>query len=122
MSGLVAWPGIPVEFPGRGKLIVPPLALGDVEQLHERLSKFKGGVDPESIKTVIDAAHAALVLNYPELTRADVGRMIGLGNMPEVFEAVMDVGGLNRKRLEAAAAGEAPAPASPSTGANSTPT
>lgn len=121
MSGLVKWPGIPIEFPGHGVLIVPPLMLGDVEQLHGRLSSFKGGVDPASIKTVIDAAHAALVLNYPEMTREAVSRMIGLGSMLEVFEALMDVAGMKRKRLEAeaAASGEAPAP---STGADSTPT
>lgn len=87
--------------------IVPPLTLGALEDLQDGLESFTGGIDLKSIKTVIDALHAALLRNYPDMTRDQVRNMVGLENMDEVMQAVMDVSGLRRKELEA---GE-PAPA-----------
>lgn len=99
--------GIPVDL-GGDEFIVPPLALGALEQLQERISAFRGDIgDKDQVATVIDAAHSALKRNYPELTREEVADSIDVGNMAEVFEAVMDVSGLKRKALEA---GEAPQP------------
>lgn len=121
MTGTVAVPGIAIAFPGRGALVVPPLPLGVVEQMHTRLSGWKAGIDAESVKTIIDATLASLQQNYPDLTRDDVGRMVNVGNMIEVFEALMDVSGLKRKAKEKAA-GEAPSQAPPSPGSTSTPT
>lgn len=83
---------------------IPPIALGDLERLQDRLAAYQGGIDTESIATVIDVAHAALKRNYPEISRAEVGSLVDVGNMAEVFEAVMDVSGLKRKEQ---AAGEA---------------
>lgn len=80
---------------------VPPIALGDLERLQSRLVAYQGGLDAESVGTVIDAAHAALRRNYPEITRDQVGGLIDVGNMAEVFEAVMDVSGLKRRAGEA---------------------
>lgn len=101
--------GIPVQLGGEA-LVVPPLALGALEQLQDRIANFQGDIrDKEQIATVLDAAHAALKRNYPEITRERVAELVDLENMAEVFEAVMDVSGLKRKALEAAA-GEAPEP------------
>lgn len=94
--------GIPVPLGGEA-LVVPPLALGALEQLQDRIANFQGDIrDKEQIATVLDAAHAALKRNYPEITRDRVGELVDLENMAEVFEAVMDVSGLKRKALETA--------------------
>lgn len=92
---------------GGADYVVPPIALGALEQLQERLAKFSGDVsDMAQISTVIDAAHAALLRNYPDMTRAQVADLIDVGNMHAVFEALMDVSGLRRKQAEAAQSGE----------------
>lgn len=96
--------GIPLTLDGR-TWTVPPLSLGALEQLQERLAQFTGDVGAAGqISTAIDALHAALRRNYPDVTREQVAEMIGLENMAEVMEAVMDVAGLRRRELEAALA------------------
>jgi hypothetical protein len=96
---------------GGDTYVIPPLSLGAVEQLQDRISKFTGDVtDRDQIATVIDAAHSALKRNYPEITRDEVADLIDLENMADVFEAVMDVSGMKRKALEA---GEAQEPRTP---------
>ena len=54
----------------------------------------------EFCKTIVDATHAALKRNYPDLTRADVAELVDLGNMVEVIQSVMDVAGVKRAELE----------------------
>lgn len=99
--------GIPVEL-GGVTFIVPPLSLGALEQLQAGIAGFTGDVfDKAQIALVIDAALAALKRNYPDITREQVAECIDVANMPEVFEAVMDVSGLKRKSLEAVTPGEA---------------
>jgi len=92
--------------------VVPPLSLGALEQLQERIANFDGGVtDPKNIATAIDVVHAALKRNYPELERAKVGELVGLENMLELYGACMDVSGLRRKAIEEGKpAEEEPAP------------
>lgn len=98
---LVKHKGIPVQL-GERSFIVPPLALGALEQLQDRIADFKGDIrDASQVATVLDAAHAALKRNYPDVTREEVADLVDVGNMAEVFEAVMDVSGLKRKELEA---------------------
>lgn len=93
--------GSPIELGGTVR-IVPPLSLGSLEQLKDALSNFTGNVsETEQVSTVITAAHAALKRNYPDITREEVGEAIGLENMLEVMEAVMDVSGMKRKAAEA---------------------
>lgn len=90
--------GIP--FPGREDWIIPPLSLGALEVLQERIGKLQAGAtDPESIKTIVDATHSALKRNYPELSRAEVAEAVDLGNMVEVIQSVMDVAGVKRAEL-----------------------
>lgn len=106
MAGLVKYPGIPLTL-GGVEYVVPPIALGALEQLQERIAKVESNsVNAESAATVIDAATAALRRNYPDITREQVADMIDVGNMVDVFMTVMDVSGLRRKELEAASAGE----------------
>lgn len=101
--------GVTVELNGTN-YVIPPIALGALEQLQERIGTFDGNVqDAKQISTVIDCAHAAMRRNYPDMTREEVADLIDIGNMNEVFTAVMDVSGLKRKEQEAAQAGEAQA-------------
>lgn len=102
---------------GDRDLVVPPLNFRAMQQLLPRIEKFTGGIDTESLDLVVDAAHAALTRNYPDLTRDDVIDMLDLDNMGQVMDAVMDVSGLRRKTQEAKAAD-----ADPLTGTGSTPT
>ncbi|MFZ2988074.1 hypothetical protein [Ideonella sp.] len=83
--------GIAGVLPG---LVIPPLSLGALEQLQERLRAFDGdALKPENIALVIDAAQAALRRNYPDMTRDQVADLVGLENLVEVYQACMDVGG-----------------------------
>ncbi|MNM38817.1 hypothetical protein D3C81_495810 [compost metagenome] len=109
-------PGVEFPFPGK-VLVIPPLALGDLEQLLDRInSVMAGNMDKDSIATVIDATHAALRRNYPDIERAEVAALLDLRNMRDALDAVMSASGLE---VQDATPGEAVAP---STGASSTPT
>jgi hypothetical protein len=93
--------GISINLVGTD-YVVPPIALGNLEALQDRIAAFTGDVtDTKQVSTVIDTAFASLVRNYPEMTREQVGQLVDVGNMIEVFEAVTDVSGLKRKRIEA---------------------
>jgi hypothetical protein len=117
MAPVVKVKGIPYTFSDR-VLVIPPLSLGAMEQLQERLSVMKEDLaDPEYIGTVIETVHAALKRNYPDMTREEVADMIDLANMQEVMTCAMDVAGLKRKALEA---GQGDEPGEHSAGRNST--
>lgn len=107
-------PGVEFSFPGK-ILVIPPLSLGDLEQLLDRInSVMAGNMDKDSIATVIDATHAALRRNYPEIERAEVAALLDLRNMRDALNAVMSASGLE---VQDTAPGEALAP---SIGASST--
>ena len=107
-------PGVEFPFPGK-VLVIPPLALGDLEQLLDRInSVMAGNLDKDSIATVIDATHAALRRNYPAIERTEVAALLDLRNMRDALNAVMSASGLE---VQDAASGEAVAPL---TGASST--
>jgi len=92
--------GILFDFGGES-LVIPPIALGALEQLQDRVGAFTGDVtDGKQVGTVIDSAYAALRRNYPDITRERVADLIDVGNMAEVFQSVMDVSGLRRKAIE----------------------
>lgn len=94
-------PGIHITLAGRD-LVFAPLSLGSVQAFQNRLKDFAGDVSPESIDLVLDAAQASLARNYHDaVTRAELADMLDLGNMLDVMQAVMDVSGLLRKKLEA---------------------
>ncbi|WP_374335588.1 hypothetical protein [Leeia sp.] len=115
MTAIVNVKGVSLNLNGT-TLVVPPLTLGALQQLQDRLAAFTGGLDSASIATVIDVALAALRRNYPELNREALADMIDVANMVDVMQAVMDVSGMRRKAQEEADAGE------PSTGTSSMPT
>ena len=107
-------PGVEFPFPGK-VLVIPPLALGDLEQLLDRINLvMSGNMDKDGIATVIDATHAALRRNYPAIERAEVAALLDLRNMRDALNAVMSASGLE---VQDTASGEAVAPL---TGASST--
>jgi hypothetical protein len=101
MTSMTKFKGVEVEFSNGEKMIVPPLTLGNLETFQERLMKFKGGIDIDSISLVLDCTTLALQRNYPKITRDKVAsELVDLGNMENVMLAVMDVSGLRRKEQE----------------------
>jgi hypothetical protein len=110
MAGVVKVKGVSGVL---GDLVIPPLSLGALEQLQERIKAFDGdALKVENVAVVIDAATAALKRNYSDMTREAVGELVDVGNMFEVFQACMDVSGMVRKakEAEASAAGEGAPP------------
>lgn len=85
--------GTEIEFPDGQKLIVPPLSLGAVVVLQERLQEYDGA-SLKSVAVVIDALTMALNRNYPEITKEQAAEMVDLSNMNEVMLAVMSVSGM----------------------------
>lgn len=100
-------PGIDFDFGGE-TFTVPPLALGDLELLQERLGAVQvGSLDAASVSTVIDSTLAALKRNYPDMTRERVAGLVDLSNMADVMLCVMDVAGVRRKEIDAGKAAAA---------------
>lgn len=105
MSALPKYPGIPKTL-GGVEYIIPPISLRALQLLKPQIDTFSNEADIASMDTVTQALHAALLRNYPDITYDEVGDMIDVGNMFELFEMVMDVSGLKRKAyLEAQAGG-----------------
>lgn len=95
--------GVRIEFANGEEYIVPPLSLGSIELLQDDLDQFTGAVTKESVKTVVKATLMALQRNYPEMSEEKVkNELLDVGNMMQVMQAVMDIGGLVRKEQEAA--------------------
>ncbi len=107
-AGAMMTPGIWVDFGGGRRLLVPPLSLGSLELLQDRIDEMPTLqiTDRRAVATVIDATHAALRRNYPDVTRDEVGELIDIGNMAEVYGCVLDYSGFKRQASEA---GNAPA-------------
>lgn len=110
--------GVWLEIGGE-TFMCPPLALGDLELLQDRLAAFEQAVSPtdrEAVRTVLDAVLAALQRNYPEMTRERLSRLLDVGNMDRAMAAVMGVS------LPPVESGESPPAQGRSTGDGSTPT
>lgn len=98
------WGGVAFKFNAQLTLQIPPIALGDFEQLQDRLK------DRPDVSTVIDATFAALKRNYPEMTRDQVAGLIDMGNKERVFQVVMGVSVPQTPPGEEPEPGEAAAP------------
>lgn len=94
-------PGIAFDFGGGRVYTVPPLSLGALQRLQGNLAKMQGdaALSPETVTTVLQAAHAALERNYPEITQGEVADLVDVANMQDVMACVLDVSGLKRKAL-----------------------
>lgn len=91
-----------VNLGGR-EMLVPPLSLGTIKAMQaevETLQHMSGVPTPAQIDTVIGLFHAALVRNYPDVTRAQVEEDVDLGNYAELLAAVMNISGFRREQRE----------------------
>lgn len=91
--------GVKIQLDGK-MYVIPPLSLNSIQKLGDRLGKFNGGANVESVELVIDSAYMALKRNYPDMDREWLGENIDLGNMMDVMQSCMDVSGLRRKLQE----------------------
>lgn len=98
--------GTPVDLGGT-EYIIPPLNLRALEQLQDKLASFSGEASMQNMGVVADIAHAALLRNYPEMTRDQVAEVLDLGNMVQVMEIVMGTSGLVAASGEATGAAKA---------------
>ena len=88
-------PGEEFTFSGGQKLTIPPLSLGALEQLIDPINEvMSGAIDKKAISTIIDAVHAALKRNYPDMTREGVADLLDFSNMQRALSAVMSASGM----------------------------
>ena len=112
--------GDPVDLGGMS-YIVPPLSLGAVKALLPTIQRIvigQGGAvaDPfGQLDDVLDICHAALLRNYPELSRDALVELVDLTNFSELVAAVV-----RRSGLAAVQEKNGAAVASPFTGPRST--
>lgn len=94
--------GVDFTFANGEKMVIPPLSLGALEVVQEKLSVFDGTVSKKSVDAVVETVHLALIRNYPDITTDKIKNdLLDVANMLEVMRAVMDIGGLVRKEQEA---------------------
>lgn len=103
-AGTVKVPGVRMTLGGES-WVVPPLSLGAIERNQAAIAGFTGApTDIAQVALIADLMHEALRRNYPDLTRERVADdLIDLGNMLDVFDALMDVSGLRRRAQESGA-------------------
>lgn len=96
-------PGVQFDFGGGRAYLLPPLSLGALELLQERLATLPTltSTDPEAVRTIIDATQMALNRNYPDIKREEVAELIDVSNMGDVYECLMDVAGMKRRAQQA---------------------
>ena len=93
MSNTPKFKGVPVELGGT-VYIIPPLSLGALETLESAMAEFQSGKN--QVKNSISIVHAALVRNYPEVTRAEVADLVDMQTAGAVVDAVMCVSGTKK--------------------------
>jgi hypothetical protein len=98
MTSTVRIPGVPFYFSEIDReLTIPPITLGALQQLEPGIAGFTADMtNTKQIDTVISLTHAALKRNYPEITRDEVGELIDVGNVVDVYRAVMGISGVKR--------------------------
>jgi len=76
---------------------VPPIALGALRELLPRIKQIDiaAGVPAgDDLELLLDVVHAALVRNYPDLTKAQLADVVDMGNVFPLFRCVMGQSGL----------------------------
>jgi len=78
---------------------IPPLNFRSLRELQGKISSLNtGGGLPTAAQmtTVIEVVHAALKRNYPDITVEAIEDIVDVGNMMQVFTAVLQVSGMQR--------------------------
>lgn len=81
------------------KYIVPPLSFSGMKKIEQDLLVLN---DPKStdfskICVMVKAIKLALRRNYPDMTDEQIEDMIDVGNINNVFDAIMGASGLEKK-------------------------
>lgn len=90
--------GVKVTMGGR-EFILPPLTLKALRKMGPKIKLLGTMTDvptEEQIAAMVEVVHAGLVRNYPDITVDELEDLIDLGNLREVFPAVMASSGLSR--------------------------
>lgn len=87
--------GVKVDLGGKS-FIIPPLNMKSLRILGPKFTALQaalaGGamsLDNETIDTLVDTIHSAMIRNYPSITRDEIEDLVDLGSLPQVFQAVM---------------------------------
>jgi hypothetical protein len=85
---------------GEEEYQVPPLAFRTVIDLQDDVESLRDmGPKPTAAQmdTVTRIVHAALVRNYPDMTKEAVADMLDVGNFQEVINATLAIGGFKEQ-------------------------
>lgn len=93
--------GLTVKM-GRRELVIPPLNFKQLKRFQPKLEKIRTDsagkvLGLAHMDDMAEIIHAAMTRNYPDITKDEVEDMLDLGNMNEVFNAVMKFSGLVKK-------------------------
>lgn len=89
--------GVEVEMGGT-KWIIPPLTLGQIEDLSEEIGALSSSNVSEQFKSMRKIIHMAMSRNYPELSEDTLKKeLLDMGNIFEVVTAVMGNSGMVKK-------------------------
>jgi hypothetical protein len=97
--------GVKLNLGGR-EFVAPPLNFKALRALTPKLAILSAMGDVptgEQIDVVLDVVHAALVRNYPDLTREELEDLLDLANLAKALVAIMGASGLERTSGEASA-------------------
>lgn len=87
--------GVPLVL-GAAEYIVPSIYLGPLRRLTKKLNAARAAGDEDAIAEIsCEIIHAAVRINYPEVTLEDVqDRMVKAGTVQRVLEVVLGQSGL----------------------------
>lgn len=89
-------PGVLFDFNGR-QLVLAPLNMGAMRQLLERSKTMSDATSLDSIDMVIDAVHASLKRNYPDITHDEVlNDLVDAANAEHLMPIIMNRSGLEK--------------------------
>jgi len=90
--------GVKVTMGGR-EYTLPPLTLGSLKRIGNKintLSKIDSVPNEEQTDAIAQIVLASVNRNYAEITQDELLEMIDLGNLKEIFEAVLGVSGIKK--------------------------
>lgn len=104
--------GKTITLSGR-EFVAPPVNWATFKQFKVEFAQIQQGTWTPDFDVMGTIILQALQRNYPELTEAELGKLLDIANIGIAFSAVMNASG-----FEDHAPGEAPAAVNPSTGTN----
>jgi len=96
-NNLVKYEGVPITIEGE-EWIIPALNIAQARQLRPQIEmltsiSIDSGLTDVQLDALITIIHAALIRNYPDLTKDVLETMLTLANIKRVISAIMGAGG-----------------------------